>query len=67
MKENHDLQQVNLFDTSKHPDRIHKSTVAVEIRAENMSILQPATPKVMRGTIYTFIYFLYPPSRKDKG
>lgn len=48
-RENRDRQQLNLSHTSKGPDRIHKSTVAVQIRAEHGSVSQTATPNMMRG------------------
>lgn len=35
--------------TSKRVDRKHKSTAAMQIKAEHRNISQTATPKVMRG------------------
>lgn len=48
-RENHNQQQFNLSHTSKRPNRIHESTVAVQIRAKHGSVSQTATPKVMTG------------------
>lgn len=58
-RENHDWQQLRLSHTSKRSDRMHKSTVAVQIRAEHGSVSQTATPKVMRGQNLDASCFLY--------
>lgn len=48
-KEIHDNRQLHRSNTSKQFDRIHKSTVAAQIRVAHVSNSQTATPKVMRA------------------
>lgn len=44
-----ELAAAHSLHTLKQADRIHKSTVAVQIRAGHKSVSQTATPTVMRG------------------
>lgn len=56
-RENRNREQLDCSHTSKGPDRMHKSTVAAQIRAEHRSVSQTATPNVMRGQnlkVYSF-------------